>query len=311
MFKSLCKIILLAIIILCGVITYEIMTDTKVSDIAKQSTSTTQHVNKPYTNKGNTSEKINTKQNITSGPSLEERKITKHEKSAIKTIMLELLPERKTWPSPIQKFYLAFNMEDIIDPLRENPNWVKLSKMNRDIPQALIAIEDHDFYNHGAIAMESIIRAFLVNLSAGEVVQGGSTITQQLVKNVFLSPEQTMGRKLEELMLSLMLEHQYTKDEILEMYLNTTYLGAGATGIKQASYKYFNKAPGSLSLAEAAVIAALPYAPSALNPLENPSGCRKRQQLVLKEMQRYGFISQTQYQEALLQRVWLTNGKTL
>lgn len=309
MFKSLCKIILLAIIVLCGVIAYEVMTDKKVSDIAKQSITITQNNN--TANKGNSSERISPKQNITSGPSLEERKITKHEKSAIKSIMLTLLPERKTWPSPIQKFYLAFNMEDIIDPLRENPNWIRLSNMNRDVPQAIIAIEDHDFYNHGAIAMESIIRAFLANLSAGEVVQGGSTITQQLVKNVFLTQEQTMGRKLEELMLSLMLEHQYTKDEILEMYLNTTYLGAGATGIKQATYKYFDKAPSSLSLAEAAVIAALPYAPSALNPLENPSGCRKRQQLVLKEMQRYGFISQTQYQEALVQRVWLTNGKTL
>ncbi|MFR4383908.1 MAG: transglycosylase domain-containing protein [Phascolarctobacterium sp.] len=137
------------------------------------------------------------------------------------------------------------------------------------MPKALIAIEDHDFYNHGAIAIDGILRATLVNLSAGEVVQGGSTLTQQFVKNVFLSHEQSMERKIEEAILSLMLEDNYSKDEILELYLNTTYLGAG-TGIKQASQTYFGKAPSALTLAEATVIASLPYAPTALNPLENP-----------------------------------------
>ena len=153
--------------------------------------------------------------------------------------------------------------------------------MSRDIPQALIAIEDHAFYNHGAIAVEGILRAALANINAGEVVQGGSTLTQQFVKNVFLSHEQSMERKIEEAVLSLMLEDNYSKDEILELYLNTTYFGAGSTGIKQASRTYFGKAPSALTLAEAAVIASLPYAPTSLNPLENPEGCKKRQLLVL------------------------------
>ena len=197
----------------------------------------------------------------------QQQKINKHEKSAAMALFVSLLPDRKTWPSPMQKFYLAFNMEEVIDPIRQNPQWTSLKSMSQDIPRALIAIEDHDFYNHGAIAVEGVMRALLVNITAGEVVQGGSTITQQFVKNVFLSHEQSLERKIEEAILSLMLEDNYTKDEILELYLNTTYFGAGANGIKQAANKYFGKAPSALSLAEAAVIAALPYAPSALNPL--------------------------------------------
>ena len=238
----------------------------------------------------------------------QQQKINKHEKSAAMALFVSLLPDRKTWPSPMQKFYLAFNMEEVIDPIRQNPQWTPLKSMSQDIPKALIAIEDHDFYNHGAIAVEGVLRAFLVNLSAGEVVQGGSTITQQFVKNVFLSHEQSMERKIEEAILSLMLEDNYTKDEILELYLNTTYFGAGANGIKQATNKYFGKQPSALTLAEAAVIAALPYAPSALNPLENPLECKKRQQLVLNSMHKYGMINQGQLAEAKAEVIRLSNG---
>lgn len=313
MFKTLFKILMLAIIVFCASLAYDLWQGNTPESLnrLKPVLTTNQQKENKNTSKGNNSENIKSNQQVTSGPSLEERKVTKHERSAIKSIFLAILPERTTWPTPLQKAYILFNVEDVIEPLREKPNWVKLSQMNRDIPQAVIAIEDHNFYNHGAIAMESIIRAFLVNLSAGEVVQGGSTISQQLVKNVFLTQEQTMSRKAEEVLLALMLEHQYTKDEILEMYLNTTYLGAGATGIKQASRVYFDKAPGNLTLAEAAVIASLPYAPSALNPLQYTAACKKRQLLVLQEMQRYGFISQTQYNEAKSQSIWLANGKKM
>lgn len=238
----------------------------------------------------------------------QQQKINKHEKSAAMALFVSLLPDRKTWPSPMQKFYLAFNMEEVIDPIRQNPQWTSLKSMSQDIPRALIAIEDHDFYNHGAIAVEGVLRALLVNITAAEVVQGGSTITQQFVKNVFLSHEQSLERKIEEAILSLMLEDNYTKDEILELYLNTTYFGAGANGIKQAANKYFGKAPSALSLAEAAVIAALPYAPSALNPLEHPLECKKRQQLVLAAMHKYGMINQGQLAEAKAEVIRLTNG---
>lgn len=241
----------------------------------------------------------------------QEEKVNKHEKAAAMALFVSLLPPKEEWPSPMQKFYLAFNMDEVIDPIRQSPDWTALNAMNQNIPQALIAIEDHAFYEHGAIAVDGILRALLVNISAGEVVQGGSTLTQQFVKNVFLTHEQSMERKIEEAILSLMLEDNYTKDEILELYLNTTYFGAGANGIKQAAAKYFGKAPSAMTLAESAVIAALPYAPSALNPLENPQGCKERQLLVLASMHKYGFINQAQLAEAKAEKIYLTNGTTL
>lgn len=241
----------------------------------------------------------------------QEEKVNKHEKAAAMALFVSLLPPKEEWPSPMQKFYLAFNMDEVIDPIRQSPDWTALDAMNQNIPQALIAIEDHAFYEHGAIAVDGILRALLVNISAGEVVQGGSTLTQQFVKNVFLTHEQSMERKIEEAILSLMLEDNYTKDEILELYLNTTYFGAGTNGIKQAAAKYFGKAPSAMTLAEAAVIAALPYAPSALNPLENPQGCKERQLLVLTSMHKYGLINQAQLAEAKAEKIYLTNGTAL
>lgn len=269
------KIIIMALLIFAGMVGYDTMVDKPVPTAPDQK---------------------------------QEEKINRHEKSAVMAIFTSLLPPRETWPSPVQKFYLAFNMETVIDPIRQNPQWTPLKSMSQDIPRALIAIEDHDFYNHGAIAVDGVLRALLVNLSAGEVVQGGSTITQQFIKNVFLTHEQSMERKIEEAVLSLMLEDNYTKDEILELYLNTTYFGAGANGINQAAKTYFGKAPSALTLAEAAVIASLPYAPSALNPLENPQQCKQRQLLVLNAMHKYGMINQSQLAEAKAEHIRLANG---
>lgn len=307
MFKILFKIIFLSLLIFACMIGYDSFMGNKSALKTEPKSAITANNQQPV----KTSNNSEGKQNLTNGPRLEERQQTKHEKSAIKAIMLTILPQKNSWPEPMQKTYRAFNMDEYIDPLREKPDWVRLSNMSRDLPQAIIAIEDHEFYNHGAIALEGIARAFLINISAGEVVQGGSTITQQFVKNMFLSQEQTMGRKVEEIILATILERQYTKDEILEMYLNTTYLGAGTKGVKQATRKYFDKVPSNINLAEAAVIASLPYAPSALNPLENPASCKKRQLLVLSTMQKYGFISQTQYNEAKNKKIYLTNGKAM
>lgn len=233
------------------------------------------------------------------------------DKEFMKSIVLAILPPQEEWPAPVQKFFLAFNMEEAIDPLRENPDWVKITDIPKNMQSALIAIEDHEFYEHGAISPESIVRAMLVNAIDGEISQGGSTLTQQFVKNTFLTHEQTMERKIEEAILSLMLEEKYSKDEILEMYLNTTYFGAGATGVHQASKVYFGKHVSRLNLPEAAVLAALPYAPSALNPLENPADCKQRQMLVLNAMAKHGFITEDQADEAKAEYVYLTNGRRL
>ena len=232
-------------------------------------------------------------------------------KALMKSIVLAILPPQEEWPAPVQKFFLALNMEEVINPLREDSNWVKLADIPKNMQNALIAIEDHKFYEHDGISPEGILRAILANISKGEVEQGGSTLTQQFVKNTFLTHEQTMERKIEEAILSVVLEDKYSKDEILEMYLNTTYFGAGATGIHQASKVYFGKHISRLTLEEAAVLAALPYAPSALNPLEHPIECKQRQMLVLNAMVKYGFIPQDAADEAKAEYVYLTNGSRM
>ena len=232
-------------------------------------------------------------------------------KALMKSIVLAILPPQEEWPAPVQKFFVALNMEEVINPLREDSNWVKLADIPKNMQNALIAIEDHKFYEHDGISPEGILRAILANISKGEVEQGGSTLTQQFVKNTFLTHEQTMERKIEEAILSVVLEDKYSKDEILEMYLNTTYFGAGVTGIHQASKVYFGKHISRLTLEEAAVLAALPYAPSALNPLEHPIECKQRQMLVLNAMVKYGFITQDAADEAKAEYIYLTNGSRM
>ena len=155
------------------------------------------------------------------------------------------------------------------------------------------------------------MRAALVNATHGEVVQGGSTLTQQLVKNLFLSDEQSLMRKIQEAALAYQLERKYTKDEILELYLNTTYLGAGAYGVREAAEAYFDKDPQKLKLGECCMLAALPYAPSALNPFSNRSGCQERMSLVLNNMQKYGFVDEKTADKARFGNVELRNGRIL
>lgn len=209
------------------------------------------------------------------------------------------------------KVSTVWHVEETVKSLRSNPDWVALQKIPEHTRKALLAIEDHDFYKHGALDITGIARAAFANLKAGEVQQGGSTLTQQMVKNVFLSSEQTFTRKAEEAILATRVEQKYSKDEILEIYFNTTYFGAGAYGIRDAAKKYFGKEPAKLTLPESAMLAAMPYAPSALNPYENPTGCAKRVRLVLKEMLKYGYIGNTEYDDALSKGVVLKNGRTL
>ena len=213
--------------------------------------------------------------------------------------------------SALVKVSTVWHVEETVNSLRSDPDWVSLQKIPDNTRKALLAIEDHDFYKHGALDITGIARAAFTNLKAGEVRQGGSTLTQQMVKNVFLSSEQTFTRKAEEAILAIRVERKYSKDEILEIYFNTTYFGAGAYGIRDAAQKYFGKGPGKLTLPESAMLAAMPYAPSALNPYENPSGCAKRTRLVLKEMLKYGYIGDTELKEALAKGVTLKNGRTL
>lgn len=168
------------------------------------------------------------------------------------------------------------------------------------IKQAAIAIEDANFYEHSAVDFKSIIRAFLKNLVSGQVVQGGSTITQQLAKNAFLSPQRTLTRKLKELVLATRLEKQYTKDEILNLYLNQIPYGSNAYGIEAAARTFFSKSAKDLNLAEAALLAALPKAPSYYSPYgSHVQELMARKDLVLEKMSELGYVSKIEKDSAI------------
>lgn len=167
---------------------------------------------------------------------------------------------------------------------------VTINDIPKHVQQAFIAIEDNRFYEHGGIDYRGTARALVSNLSGSEV-QGGSTITQQLAKNAFLTQERSIIRKIKEAFIAKELEHKYTKDEILTMYLNQIYFGQGAYGIESASMYYFGKHVKQLDVAEAATLAAIPKSPNYFNPFENPQESKKRQELVIDQMVKYGLIS--------------------
>lgn len=176
---------------------------------------------------------------------------------------------------------------------------VRLRDLPSYVPQAVLAIEDRRFRQHFGVDLVALARAMYRNFKAGRVVQGGSTLTQQLAKNLFLKPERTIHRKVQEAILALWLEHKFSKDEILQLYLNRVYFGGGAYGVEAAAKTYFDKSARQLSLAEAAAMAALLKAPSRLNPKSNPKGSRKRSILVLSSMIKEGFITEAEAKRAV------------
>jgi penicillin-binding protein 1A len=167
------------------------------------------------------------------------------------------------------------------------------------LPKAFVAIEDRRFYSHWGIDPVGIGRAVLRNLTGRGVVQGGSTLTQQLAKNLFLTPERTASRKIQEAILALWLEQTYSKNQILELYLNRVYFGSGAYGVEAASQKYFGKSARSVTIAEAAMLGGLVQAPSRLSPHRDPNAAEKRAQLVLAAMADQGYVSQSSAKGAL------------
>lgn len=175
---------------------------------------------------------------------------------------------------------------------------VRLSDLPRYAPLAVLAVEDRNFYNHIGINPLALARALFVNAREGEIKQGGSTLTQQLAKNLFLSSDRTYKRKIQEFFLALWLEQKFTKDEILTLYLNRVYFGAGAYGVDAASFRYFGKPAAKLTLAESAVLAGLLKAPSHYAPDRNPSDAGRRARLVLMSMMEAGFISSAEAKAA-------------
>jgi len=167
----------------------------------------------------------------------------------------------------------------------------RLAALPPALPKAVLATEDRRFYRHVGLDPIGLARAMVANLRAGRIVQGGSTITQQVAKNLFLTPERTLKRKIQEVMLALWLEHRFTKDQILTIYLNRVYLGHGTYGVDAAARKYFGRPATALTTFEAATLAGLLKAPSRLNPLANPDGAKARAGQVLNNMVAAGYLT--------------------
>ncbi len=171
------------------------------------------------------------------------------------------------------------------------PKYVTLDQISKDLINATVTMEDKRFYKHMGFDPIAISRAVLVDIRERSYVQGGSTITQQLAKNLFLSHRKTLSRKLEELIIAVKLEQLFTKDELLEMYLNVIYYGSGAYGIGEASLVYFDKTPSELSLEEAAMLVGIPPSPNRYNPIKNYAKARQRQEIVLMVMAKKGYLN--------------------
>ncbi len=179
---------------------------------------------------------------------------------------------------------------------------LRFQDLPKYVAQAVIATEDRRFYSHFGVDPVGLLRAALADLRARHVVQGGSTITQQLAKNLFLTPERTVQRKIQEALLALWLEHKFNKQQILEIYLNRVYLGAGTYGVDAAAHRYFDKSARDLTLYEAAVIAGLLKAPSRLSPANGDELASQRATQVLANMVDAGFITEAQAQSAERQK---------
>ncbi|MCJ8517780.1 penicillin-binding protein 1A [Pseudorhizobium tarimense] len=177
---------------------------------------------------------------------------------------------------------------------------LSLEEMSPYIPQAVMAIEDRRFYSHFGVDPLGLARAFVNNLT-GQPIQGGSTITQQLAKNLFLSPERTFERKIQEVLLAFWLEHKFDKDQILAMYLNRVFFGSNAYGVEAASRRYFNKSARDVNLGEAALLAGLLKAPSRLSPARDPEAAEERAQVVLGAMQEEGYVTEEEIKSAMSQ----------
>ncbi len=180
---------------------------------------------------------------------------------------------------------------------------VSIDQIPLHMQQAIVAVEDKRYYDHTGVDAFGIIRAAFRNVKEGGAAQGGSTITQQLAKNVFLTGEKTFSRKLTEAAYALKIESTYNKDQILEMYLNQIYFGEGQWGIQRAAKRYFGKETKDLTLSESALLAALPKAPSRYSPLKNKELALERRDLVLSLMRDGGFISNVEYNQAIVEPV--------
>ena len=214
-----------------------------------------------------------------------------------KVVSVNILPLPTKVYSSDNKLIASFGLQNRIP--------VKLNDISMNMKYAILASEDARFYDHGAIDLASMVRALIADIIHKRIVQGGSTITQQLVKNIYLSPSKTITRKLKEVILSYRLEKKLTKNQILQLYLNTVYFGAGAWGIESAARTYFDTHAKDLSIPQSALLAGLVRAPSAYNPYKHPENAKRRMIYVLKRMYENHFITFRQYKSAMNSKIIL------
>lgn len=182
-------------------------------------------------------------------------------------------------------------LNEKIATIKAQNGYLDFEEIPKTYSNALIAIEDHRFYTHPGIDIISITRAVYDDIKAMDFVSGGSTITQQLCKNIYFTQEKKLTRKVAEVFMAFKIEKKYSKEEILTLYINTCYFGSGYYGLQEASYGYFSKDPKDLSLYECSLLAGIPNAPSVYSLNINPDLANKRQKYVIDAMVKYGYLS--------------------
>lgn len=185
-------------------------------------------------------------------------------------------------------------LEEKVASIKKKDNYTKIQEVPKIYKNAVISVEDHRFYNHSGIDIIAICRAFINDIKTMSFEEGGSTITQQLSKNMYFTQEKKITRKIAEVFMAFKIEKNYEKDEILELYLNTSYYGDGYYTVKEATRGYFNKEPNEMSDYECILLAGIPNAPSVYAPTKNPDLAKQRQKQVMKAMIKYKYLTQEQ-----------------
>ncbi|MFC1522422.1 transglycosylase domain-containing protein, partial [Elusimicrobiota bacterium] len=213
------------------------------------------------------------------------------------------VPQLRFWEPARSSKLLDRSGKPIFEYAVEKRDFASISEMPSFVIDSVIAIEDERFFKHWGFDTKAFLRAMLINLTRGRFVQGGSTISQQLALNLFMQREMTIARKLRELMLALYIESNFSKEEILEMYLNQVYLGHGVYGISKGAKSYFSKDIARLNLNEAATLAALIKAPAHYSPITHPKRSHSRMKLVLGRMKELGYITPAMHAQACTNEV--------
>ena len=219
-------------------------------------------------------------------------------KKILKTIAIIILILLVVISIPLMKGFMLYQesikntgINEIVHDIQANGDYINIDNLPPYYLNAVIAVEDHRFFDHGAIDIISIGRAVVSNIKEMKIMEGGSTITQQLAKNLFLTQDQFLIRKIAEAFVAFDMEIKYSKNDILELYVNTIYFGSGYYGVRNASLGYFDKEPSDLTLNEAAMLAGIPNAPSIYGLDYNPDLSEQRQKQVLNSMIEHGYLS--------------------